>query len=476
MHIEELETVLISKLGETQAYSRLDSQMVKGVNERLNKVLEKTKELGKPAKIPPTDLYKLTLRFFIQESLTEYEIGCLAAAINIPVKEERNRRIVETEHLTRLLDIYRRQLKENDLLIGTWWRLFQSYFNIEMDVSSTIPDNHKKQLSQFLSETYNKVNQSDTYAPDWLVTLHEHSNILTADPCSRYANKVLNGDMSEVSEMSSKVNIPDQSWFWHRLMKNVIDAACNDNRSDKSFKKSIPTLLDYIEKYNGYRDLAIKAILERYYKCQNRERHDQLCRYIIKGAIWGSPEFKQSNLASRWHKIDEPLYRMVLSWVNKEKLRLFFEKLTERYETDKSRFEFWSKYERQICDEGMVILVIGRETKLRARRDADLKKVIGESGTFAYLDSAPQELDAIIMQIRDKVIVDFTVTNNAGYIYSIDNLPFSLSARRYSGGTGANELKAGFNRRPPSPRITRGNDWQQKAKRILIQEGIFPDR
>jgi hypothetical protein len=106
----------------------------------------------------------------------------------------------------------------------------------------------------------------------------------------------------------------------------------------------------------------------------------------------------------------------------------------------------------------------------------ELKKVIGEEGTFAYLDPAPQELDAIIMQIRDKVIVDFTVTGNAGYIYSIDKLPFSLGARKYGGGTGFKELKAGYYHRPQPPRITRGVGWQQKAKNILAHQGIFQDR
>lgn len=476
MSLEKLREQLNKSLAETQEKSSIDRKTVKRVNDSLNQMLEKTKELGEPAIISPTDLYNLAFSFLTLKPLTEYEIGCLAAAINLPIKEVENKRIVETDYLVRLLEIYQRQLTENDLLIGTWWRLFQSYFNIEMEVSKTIPTENKKRLSQFLSETYNQINQSDTYVPDWLATLHEHKNILTADPCSRYANKVLNGDRSEVSEMSAKVKIPDQSWFWHRLMRSVIDAACADNRSDKSFKKSIPQLLDYIENYNGYRDLAIQAILKKYYKCQNRERHDQLCRYVIKRTVWGSPEFKGSNLASKWHRLDEPLYRMVLSWVNKEKLRLFFEKLTERYETDKSRFEFWSKYEKQICDEGMVILVIGRRTRVLARGDAELKKVIGEDGTFAYLDPAPQELDAIIMQIRDKVIVDFTVTGNAGYIYSIDKLPFSLSARKYGGGTGSKELKAGYYHRPQPPRITRGVGWQQKAKNILAHQGIFPDR
>lgn len=285
---------------------------------------------------------------------------------------------------------------------------------------------------------------------------------------------MLNGDRSEVAKMSARVKIPSQSWFWHRLMLSVASAA--KPKGDLDFKAIIPNLLTYIDEFSGYRDSALKEILARYHQCKNLERHDELCRYVIKGSVWGSPEFKNSNPDSKWHQVDDALFRMVLSWVNKEKLRLFFEKLTERYETDKSRFKFWSQYERQICDEGLVILVIGKRTLMLAKRDAELKKVIGEDGTFAYLDSAPQDLDAIIMQVQDKVIVDFTMNGNAGYVYSLSNLPFSLNAKRHDVGTGSSGLKAGFKQNPQPPRIMHNSGWEAHTKDILKQEGIKGNR
>lgn len=474
MSLEALKNSFGHSLGLVVESASIDPNKVASINKSLQAMVERTKGCSEPVGVPLTDLYDIALRFLRSERLDEYELSCLGASINMPIKEKGGERIVSSPQLSELLSLYRLRINSGDLLIGAWWRLFQAYFNITIDEAKSIPDENKSQLCQFLEATYNKVNQSDTYVPDWLEVLHLHKNILTSNPCSRYAASVLEGDRSEVSEMSAKVKIPDQSWFWHRLMLSVVHEA--KSKKDEEFKAIIPSLLTYIDKYNGYRDLALREILKRYYNCSNRERHDELCRYVIRKRIWGSPEFRSSNSGSKWHQVDDSLFRMVLSWVNKEKLRLFFEKLTERCETDKSRFKFWSQYEKQICDEGLVVLVIGKRTVALAKHDNDLKKVIGEDGTFAYLDSSVQELDAIIMQIRDKVIVDFTMTGNAGYVYSSSNLPFSLSAKRHGGGTGPKELKAGYNRSPQPPRIMHNSGWEARTKDILMQAGIFPDR
>lgn len=470
MSVKSLKNNFESALNLVVSNVRIDPHRVDQTNRKFQEMVERTKRLGEPAAIEPTDLYDIAFKFLRSEQLNGYEFSCLGAAINMPITENNNERIVNTPKLSVLLSLYHQQMNTGDLLIGTWWRLFQAYFNITMSEFKSISTENKKQLCLFLKETYYKINQSDVYSPDWLDVLHEHKNILTSDPCSRYAASVLEGDRSEVSKMSARVKIPDQSWFWHRLMLSVVEAA--KSKEDGLFKLTIPSLLTYMDEFDGYRDFALKVILERYHKCKNHERHDALCRYIIKKSVWGSPEFKNSNTSSKWNRVDDALFRMVLSWVNKEKLRLFFEKLTERYETDKRRFEFWSQYERQICDEGLVILVIGKSTVNLAKRDAELKKVIGEDGTFAYLDASPQELDAIIMQIRDRVIVDFTMTGNAGYVYSLNNLPFSMSAPRHSAGTGGTGLKAGQYR----SRIMHNSGWEQRTKDILMQEGIFPDK
>lgn len=474
MSISDLKDGFKRTLGSQHNEARIDSYVVAQFNEKFERVLERTKKLGEPSEIRPADLYVIAYKFLRSEQLDAYEFSCLGAAINIPISERENERIVSSPKLSVLLSLYGQQMSTGDLLIGTWWRLFQAYFNINMGYAQTIPDENKKQLRLFLNESYNKVNQSTTYAPDWLDALHSHKNILTADPCSRYAAGVLEGNRTEVDQMSTRVKIPDQSWFWHRLMLSVVEQATG--KEDRAFKDSLPTLLGYINEYKGYRDLALQKILKRYQQCNNSERHEELCRYVIKREVWGSPEFKNSNASSKWHKVDDVIFRMVLSWVNKEKLRLFFEKLTERYETDKSRFKFWSRYEKQICDEGLVILVIGKDTVTKARSDKELKKVIGEKGTFAHLYDAVPALDAIIMQIRDKVIVEFTVTGNAGYVYSENTLPFSLSALRYSGSTGKKGLKAGLYQRPQPPRIMHNQGWEDRTRGILMQEGIFPDK
>lgn len=473
MSIATLKDDFEKTLSSVMRLAKVDSIQVDNTNKKLQEMVQLTKKLGEPAEVNPTDLYLIALSFISSKYISSYEYSCLGAAINMPIREFGNKRILDTDKLQELLLIYRHQLQSDDFLIGTWWRLFQAYFNAKVEDVKRIPKENRKLLCVFFSETYRQLSQSGSYKPAWLDALHEHRNLLTLDPCSRYAVAFVAGDRSEVDDMSSKVNIPKQSWFWHHLILSVVMKSCESK--DNNFKANIPMLLNYVNDYSGYKDIAIREILKRYQRCSTTERHDELCRYVIKRDVWGSPEFKRSNASSKWHKVDEVVFKMVLSWVNKEKLRLFFEKLTERYETDKSRFKFWSKYERQICDEGLVILVIGRDTIRRAKSDLELKKVIGEKGTFACLESAPAELDAIIMQIRDTVIVEFTMTGHAGYIYSANKLPFSLGSLRYDGDTTKRGLKAGLYQRPPSPRIMHSQGWEEGTRSTLMNEGIFPD-
>lgn len=101
-------------------------------------------KLGEPADILPADLYDIAFRFLKSERLDVYELSCLPAAINKTISELGNKRIVATEKLSELLSHYHHQVSSNELLIGTWWRLFQAYFNISIDEAESIPAENKK--------------------------------------------------------------------------------------------------------------------------------------------------------------------------------------------------------------------------------------------------------------------------------------------------------------------------------------------
>jgi hypothetical protein len=76
------------------------------------------------------------------------------------------------------------------------------------------------------------------------------------------------------------------------------------------------------------------------------------------------------------------------------------------------------------------------------------------------------------MQIGEYVIVEFSVTGNAAYVYSSESLKFDRNAKGYEGNT--NDLKYGFNGGAQA-RIVHQAPWERDAAATLRHLGIYPD-
>jgi EH_Signature domain len=159
---------------------------------------------------------------------------------------------------------------------------------------------------------------------------------------------------------------------------------------------------------------------------------------------------------------------MLLSWVTRENLRIFFEILAGRNGVKKDRFEFWSQYIDQASD---TKLVFGQETKLQQHKKTEIAQLFKEEeGHYALLDSSNRDLDAFIIQIKGYVFVVFSMNNNAAFIYDRNNLPFNLNARKMNDETSGNGLKSAQDNK-----IIQIGSWQDKTKNRLMSLGIFPD-
>jgi hypothetical protein len=223
-----------------------------------------------------------------------------------------------------------------------------------------------------------------------------------------------------------------------------------------------------LEKNNGYRDEAIKLMLERYYQCTDKTVSGVLRDYIIRPDVWKNPKLKNVGIASKWHYVNENVWRMVFDWVICEHLRMFFEIIAGRHGARKDRFNFWMQYINQIT---FTKLVFGLTTEMQRRNNSEVKKLFDEEdGIYALLKSSNRELDAFIMQIGDYIFVEFSMNGNAAFIYEINKMPFNLNDRRMNDNTFRNGLKSAQNNK-----IIHNGDWQFSTKNRLIQMGIFPN-
>ena len=147
------------------------------------------------AEAPKERSYQAALKFLREQKLEEDEYDFIAAAINTPINEEGGKRIISSPRFELLINLYTKQIKLNELWRLTWYWLLLSYFQLE--VGNHVDEQTKNNatlLQKFLNDSHTHFTQQQSYTPQWAQTLREHSNILTDNPCDRYAEAVAYSD------------------------------------------------------------------------------------------------------------------------------------------------------------------------------------------------------------------------------------------------------------------------------------------
>lgn len=420
------------------------------------------------ASAPQERAYAAALSFLRGKELKEDEYDFITAAINIPIKEQSGKRVIDSENFPKLLTHYHSEIKSNNMWRLSWYWLFLSYFSVDIDhTSNQLFKDNIDHLRRLLYKTHATFTENKDFLPEWAKILNEHKNILSDKPCERYAEAYLHGNQNEINKIEENFKISKRSWFWHQLTLSVVRYATS-LKQDFTFKSQIPSLIEFLEKHDGYRDEAIKLILERYYRCTDTNANAMLRDYIIRPDVWKNPKLRNTGIASKWHYVDENVWRMVFGWVTREHLRMFFEIISGRHGAMKDRFSFWSQYIEQII---FTKLIFGSTTQIQRRKNPEIKKLFEEEeGVYSLLNSSNRDLDAFIIRIQNYVFVEFSMNGNAAFIYEYKNMPFNLNDRRMNDNTFGNGLKSA-----QQDKIIHNGDWQLSTKSRLMRLGIFPD-
>jgi hypothetical protein len=344
-----------------------------------------------------------------------------------------------------------------------------SYFAFDARVSTATEQLGWQQLRLMLERTWPLIDRETgkVNVPDWVNVLRQESALLTENPTAKYAREFLAGNHDLVKRLSSDLGISQSSWFWHSLVLSAVHSATSS--SDLAFRKLIPRLIELIDERPVYRDEAVEAILIRYHACKEVPLDEVLRNYVVRKDVWKNPKLKSAGIATAWNRVPDPVWQMVLGWVNERNLRDFFDILAARNNADEGRLAFWSKYMKQIS---WTRLVFGAETIALKNENAHIRDLIArEEGSYATL-TANQTVDAFMMGIGEFIIVEFSKKPNAAYVYRTQSMKFDRNSRYYSGGT--DDLKYGFYDKNEL-RITHSNGWQLDAATGLKKLGISPD-
>jgi hypothetical protein len=449
-----------------------------GFPEMVIKEVRKAETLFKDfskAKPSSQDAYKAALSLLRGDKLDDWAMDLIAAAVSIPIKEQRGRTVLESEYCDDLLRKYENDAYTGDLWRLTWYSLLNSY--LTYDLARTTTETGMAgftKLRRLLNRTWPSIDkQSGQLAvPDWVRILREENQLLSDSPVEKYARDYLAGNTDHIKALAENLGIPASSWFWQELVLGAVKHATQGN--DEQFRSQMLMLIELVKSAPVYRDNAIAEILNRYYKCSSRTVHPELRDFVIHGSVWKNPKLKVAGIATAWNQVPEAVWRMVMGWVNERNLRDFFDILAARRHADHGRLKFWSRYMNQIS---WTRLVFGSETIWQKNHNTGIRALLeSEEGTYATLQGAPdKELDAFLMQIGEYIFVEFSKTGNGAYAYRASDLAFNLHADSYAGST--SDLKCGYYRNGRGvAKIIHTPGWEERTAVELSKLGIHPDR
>jgi hypothetical protein len=427
------------------------------------------------AKPSTQDAYKAALTLLHGERLDDWVTDLVAAAISIPIKEQRGRTVLESEYCDDLLRKYENDAYTGDLWRLTWYSLLNSYLTYDLARTNTEAGMAGfSKLRRLLNRTWPSIDKQsgELAVPEWVRILREEDQLLSDNPVEKYAQDYLAGNTDHIKALAANLGIPASSWFWQELVLGAVRHATQGN--DEEFRSQILMLIELAKTAPVYRDKAIAEILNRYYKCSSRTVHPELRDFVIHASVWKNPKLKAAGIATAWNQVPEAVWRMVMGWVNERNLRDFFDILAARRHADHGRLKFWSRYMNQIS---WTRLVFGSETIWQKNHNAGIKALLeSEEGTYATLQGAPdKELDAFLMQIGEYIFVEFSKTGNGAYAYRASDLAFNLHADTYAGST--SDLKCGYYRNGRGvAKIIHTPGWEERTAIELGKLGIHPDR
>lgn len=449
-----------------------------GYPEMVIKEVRKAETLFKDfskAKPSTQDAYKAALSLLRGEKLDEWGADLVAAAISIPIKEQRGQTVLESSYCDDLFRTYENDAYKGDLWRLTWYSLLNSYLTFDLARTTTEAGmGGFQKLRSLLNRTWPSIDKQsgELAVPEWVRVLREESQLLSDNPVEKYARDYLAGNTNHIKALAENLGIPASSWFWQELVLGAVRHATLAD--DDQFRSQILMLIELIKSAPVYRDKAIAEILNRYYKCPSKTVHPELRDFVIHASVWKNPKLKAAGIATAWNQVPVAVWRMVMGWVNERNLRDFFDILASRRHADHGRLKFWSRYMNQIT---WTRLVFGSETIWQKNHNAGIKALLeSEEGTYATLQGAQdKELDAFLMQIGDYIFVEFSKTGNGAYAYRASDLAFNLHANTYAGST--SDLKCGYysNGRGVA-KIIHTPGWEDRTAVELRRLGIHPDR
>lgn len=392
------------------------------------------RDLGSSDGEPPADdQLKASLRRFesTQEVSSFTELKYVCYGVTVPVGENQWRVIDRRTLFDKLLALVQQREAQPKQFRRCYQGLLSGYFGFDRhsDTPGSGASNWKT-LRGFLGDKLGPVQHATAQRgpiPDWLLTLISHRNLLTDDPCSRYAKGLLLGNAGELNELCAGLGIASSSWVWDEALMAYVRTVCEGE--DRLFHQGLPGVLKLV---NGQSDLKLAQTLAtqatamtvaRYSRGADKPEHPNLRDTSLH---WiGNPWLNRT--AWDAHVKHEPARQMVEGWLKRRLIKDFFELLAQDGGADLRRLNYWLKWEPQITD--MWFVLGGDARRNRSEAFVELRKrMAGRDRAFTGSDS---QNNAFVMRIGPLLVIEFGMKGYACYVYAAADFRTNLEGKTF---------------------------------------------
>lgn len=308
--------------------------------------------------------------------------------------------------------------------------LLQSYFSFsppDEPGNATVAGRNFRTLRGYLSDHLSVIakRSGSVSSPTWVITLQEHRNLLTDQPCDRYISELRGGQTDQLAGVCAGLGISRESWVWQEVILAYLRDICG--RPDAAFEKAIKTALDIADSKTSLTPNSstsrqiVAEVIRRYQKSSEHPEHPRLREMSLDHI--GNPWLRKAAWDS-WVK-SEPTRKMVETWLKVRLIRDFFELLSDQGggATDQRRLDYWLRFEPAMTDMWFALGPFARRND-----SADFKELRKRmQGQQRTLDPSQGDMNnAFIMKMGKYVFIEFGVKGNACYFYKADELPFNL--------------------------------------------------
>jgi hypothetical protein len=373
---------------------------------------------------PPVPPEKIVRDFWTTGTVDTFaELRYLCLSLEIVIRPPQKCLLDEPLQLGQLFALVQKHKSRISKFLKCYQGLLACYLNHQNTDNDTAGWTY---LREFLSKEMQFFYQM-SHQPVWLKILFENRQFLTPEPCERFSHDLAAGNTREFEEVCDGLGIMAESWIREEAILSRIEGTCS--YPDDQFKVALDPLLALLSG-NTVR-LSERIILKclaslliRYQRCDVKDEHRPLRDSAINRI--GNPWLHRP----QWNVVvgHEPTRKMVDGWLKRQFIHDFFALLSEEGATDRRRLNHWLRYADQISD---LWLVLGKDARENPRPPYRKLRELARS-RIIHLERTTRYNNAFIMMINNIVIVEFGEKGNASYIFSADDLPFSLESKYLS--------------------------------------------